>query len=199
VRGTLELWADNTKMALVGLKMVMRRPAYVAIAVGGFLLFSYAFAMFKDGTTTWNLLWSNIGFGDKMVLAIEVVGRIFRNFLDAWGLILNLLAILQGLSLSLLIFGWRTKVQTRVTAAGLEAGGVGTAVSFLALGCPACGTSLLAPLLTAVAGSGAMVIAESLGWILTVVAAGLLLHAIRRLGYGAFMEITARRHRNAKI
>lgn len=197
-RNILEQWVDDTKLAIVGIGMVMKRPKYVVIAVAIFLAFAYILTLFKDGTTTWNLLWSGIGFGDKMWLLLEVWARVLANFTDWWGLCLMLLAMLQGLTVALLIFGWRMKLSSKTTVAGLEAGGVGTALGFLALGCPTCGTTLLVPLLSLVAGSGAVALAETLGWILMAVAAVLLLHAARRLGYGAYVEITARRHKNAK-
>lgn len=197
-RNTLELWADETKMAFVGIKMVMKKVGYAVIAIVAFLVFAYILTIFRDGTSTWSLLWSGIGFGDKLSLLGDVWVRVLKNFTDWWGLVLMLLAALQGLTISLLIFGWRMKMSSKTTAAGLEAGGVGAAISFLALGCPTCGTTLLAPVLTLVLGSGAVAVAETLGWILVVVAAILLLHAARRLGFGAYVEITARRHKNAK-
>ena len=198
LRKTLERWTDDTKMAFVGVQMVMRQPVYVLIAIAGFLVFSYIFAMFQNGTATWSLLWSSISLGDKMGLLLDVADRILQNFLDLWGLVLILLAALQGLTVSLLIFSWRMKMSAKSTVAGLEAGGVGAAMGFLALGCPTCGTSLFIPFLTMSLGSGAAVVAETLGWILTTLAAILLLYAARRLGYSAFVEITARRHKNGK-
>jgi len=195
---TFERWSDDTKMALVGIKLVMSRPAYIAIAIAGFLTFSFIFALFQNGTATWHLLWSSISLGDKAGLLLDVTGRILQNFLDLWGLVLILLAALQGLTLSLLIFGWRMRMSARATAAGLEAGGVGAALGFLALGCPTCGTSLFIPFLSAMLGSTVATIAETLGWVLTSVAAILLLYAARKLGYTAFIEITARRHENVK-
>ncbi|MCL1839587.1 hypothetical protein FWF89_01110 [Candidatus Saccharibacteria bacterium] len=198
VRNVLELWVDDTKMALVGIGMVMRRPKYVLIGVAAFLFFGYILTMFKDGTSTWSLLWSGIGFGDKVLLSLEVGGRMFGNLFDLWGLVLMVLALMQGLTIALLVFGWRSKISKKATAAGLEAGSVGTVISLLALGCPACGTSLLMPFLTTVLGSSAAVMGEILGWVLVVLAMVLLLHAARRLGYGAFIEITARRYKNGK-
>ena len=193
-----ESWVDETKMAMVGIGMVFKRPGYTAIALAVWLFFAYILTLFRDGTSTWSLLLSGIGFGDKMGLMVDVWGRILGNFTNLWGWALMLMAMLQGLTVALLIFGWRAKVSSKATVAGLEAGGVGTALSFLALGCPSCGTGLLAPLLTTILGSGAVVMADVLGWFLVLVAVVLLLHAGRRLGYGALIEITARRHKNAK-
>lgn len=194
-----ERWKDDTKMALVGIGLVLRRPKYLLLFVVVFLFFAFILTLFRDGTSTWGLLWSGISLGDKILLKLEVLKRVLLNFTDLWGVILMLMALLQGLAVMLLVFGWRAKVASKTTVDGLEASGVGTAIGFLALGCPTCGTSLLIPVLSTVLGSGAVVLAEALGWILAVAAALLLLHAARRLGYGAFIEITARRHKNGKV
>lgn len=191
-------FVDETKMATEGIGMVMRQPRYILVALAGFLFFAYLFAIFQDGTSTWSLLWSGISFGDKMGLLGSVFGRVFSNFIDPWGLVLSILAILQGLNISLLVSGFKSKAEKKSKVAGLEAGGVGAAISFVALGCPTCGTSLVTPLLTLLLGSSAAALSEALGWILTIVAAVLLLYAARKLGYGAYIETTARRYEDAK-
>ena len=197
-RNALGLWVDETKMAFVGVGIVMRKVKYITIAAIAFLIFAYILTIFRDGTATWGLLWSGLGFGAKMGVLGDVWARVLQNFTDWWGLILMMLAALQGVTISLLVYGWQMKMSRKTTVAGLEAGGVGTAVSFLAVGCPTCGTTLLMPILTVVAGTGAAALAEVLGWIFVIVAAILLLHAMRRLGYGAFIETAARRYKNAK-
>lgn len=188
VRKWLRRWVRDTKLAIMGIGIVMRRPAYIAIAMAVFLFFAYFFSLFQDGTSTWNLLWSGISFGDKMGLLGGVWGRVLANFVDPWGIVLLVLAAFQGLNVALLVYNIRQKTSQEVTRSGIEAGGVGAVISLVILGCPACGTSLLAPFLTLILGSGAMALVGALGWVLTVVAMILLVYAARRLGYGAYLQ-----------
>ena len=197
-RKKIELWVDETKMALFGIGLVLKKPKFAGVYAAAALCFAYVLTLFKDGTSTWGLLWSNIGFLDKVRLMFEVWGRVLANFTDWWGLVLMLLALLQGLAVALLVYGWHTKVRRKDQTAGLEAGGAGAALGFLALGCPACSTSLFMPLLSTTLGTGAAAGAAAIGWVLVVAAMALLLFGIRRLGYGVFISLTARRHRDAK-
>ena len=189
---------DETKMGLVGVGMVLKKVKYAVIAVVVFLFFAYVLTLFKDGTATWGLLWSNIDLGEKIALKWEVWGRVVGNFVNLWGLLLMFLAMLQGVAVAILVFSWRSRTMAKGRVAGLEAGGVGTAMGALALGCPTCGTTLVAPFLSIIFGTGAGVMAEVLGWVLMVVAVVFLLYAVRKLGYGVYIEITARRYKNAK-
>jgi hypothetical protein len=178
----------KTKMGLEGILIVMRQPKYILIALTGFLVFSFIFALFQDGSSTWDLLFSGIAFSSKLGLLLNVFVKILNNFIDPWGLVLNGLAILQGATISLLAFNIQKKVKAKDTRSSIEAGGVGAAISLIALGCPTCGTSLIAPFLTVVLGSSAMALVGVLGWIFTVLAAILLLYAVRKLGINAYLQ-----------
>lgn len=194
LRNTLDLWVDETKMAIVGIGIALKKPKTITTTTICALLFAYILTLFKNGTGTWNLFWSGIPFADKFTAGMTVWQRVLENFTSLDGLLLIILSILQGLTIAMLLYVWKNR-EKKAAIAGLEAGGVGTALGFLALGCPSCGISLLTPILTTIAGTGAMALADTLGWIFMILAFILLLHALRRMGYSAFIIKSAKRHK----
>lgn len=194
LQNTIDLWIDGTKMAIIGLGISLKRPKTAVTALIFTLIFAYILTLFKNGTATWNLLWSGIPITDKISVAAQVWQRVIENFTSLDGLLLILLSILQGLTIAMLLYVWKHR-EKKSAVSGLEAGGVGTALGFLALGCPSCGISLLTPFLTTIAGTSAMALADTLGWIFMILAFILLLHAIRRMGYSAFILKTAKHHK----
>ncbi len=192
-----ELWVDRGKMAIVGTGRVLKQPKYASIALVACLFFAYFLTMFKNGTASWNLLWSGLPLGDKMALLFEIWGRVFLNFTSLDGVLLMFLTILQGIVIALLVFVWRGR-DKQASATGLEAGSVGAVLGFLAVGCPSCGISLLTPLLTALVGTGVLVMADVLGWVFLVLAFVLLALALHKMGYSAFIILMARRKKHAK-
>lgn len=191
---TLDLWLDETKLSFVGLRLALKRPKTLAATIIIAITSAYILTLFKNGTSTWSLLWSNIPLADKLALKLQIFPRILENFITPDGLLLILLSLLQGLTLAALLYVWKHR-EKKSAIAGLEAGGVGTALGFLALGCPSCGISLLTPLLTAIAGTGALALADTLGWVFMILAFLLLLHALRRMGYSIFIIKSAQRHK----
>ncbi|MFV0484810.1 MAG: hypothetical protein ACK5MU_01080 [Candidatus Saccharimonadales bacterium] len=194
LRNTLDLWVDETKMSIVGIGVALKRPKTIIATTVFPLLFAYILTLFKNGTGTWNLFWSGIPFGGKLNAGLSVWQRVLENFTSWDGLLIILLSVLQGLTIAMLLYVWKNR-EKKAAVAGLEAGGVGTALGFLALGCPSCGISLLTPLLTTIAGTGAMALADTLGWIFMILAFILLLHALRRMGYSAFIMKSSKRHK----
>ena len=197
MRNTLDLWLDETKLAFIGLGNMLKRPAYMGLVVAVWLIFAYILTFFNSGTGTWNLLWSGISFSDKLGLLVKVWQGVLMNFTSLNGLLLMILSFLQGLTIATLVFVWKGR-EKKAAVNGLEAGGVGAAFSFLVLGCPSCGISLLAPVATAIAGTGAAALVDVLGGVFLVLAYALLLHALRKMGYTAYVLIAAKRYDSKK-
>ncbi len=153
--------------------------------------------LFENGSGTWSLLWSGIDLGSKIGLLGSVWRGVLENFTNLYGVLLMVLSFLQGLTIALLVFVWKGR-EKKAAVNGLEAGGVGAAFGFLALGCPSCGVSLLAPVLTAIAGTGAVALVDVLGWFFLIFAYLLLLHALRKMGYTAYVLEAAKRYNRKK-
>ena len=152
-----------------------------------------------NGNGNWQLICSGLPLGDKL----GVLGRVFlnigENFTSLWGISIILLAILQGIVIAQLVFTWRHR-EKNATLDGASTGGIGAILGFIALGCPSCGIGLLTPILSAVAGASAVAMAETIGKIFTILAFGLLIFTILRLGYIDYVlaSVNNRKEKHAK-
>ena len=132
---------------------------------------------------------------------MEVLGRvcvkILENFTSLYGILIIFMSILQALTIMLLIFTWKNREKDRAID-GASTGSIGAIFGFVALGCPTCGVSILTPILTAIAGTGAMAAAEGISHILIVLAFILLIYTVIKLGYASFIAIGAKKYKEKK-
>lgn len=183
VRKIAETFADRCTFALVSTSYILKKPKYLCIFLLSLLVFVYFLTFFRDGSSNWQLIWSGLAFDRK----IAVLGRIFpamlENFQSFYGVTILLLSLLQGIIVAQLVFAWRHREKNQKLAEGVETGGIGAILGFVALGCPSCGIGLLTPLLTAIAGASAVALADTISQIFSILAFVLLFFAIIRLGY----------------
>ena len=121
----------------------------------------------------------------------------FANFTDLYGLLIIALSILQALTIMLLVFTWSHREKEHAID-GASTGSIGAIFGFVALGCPTCGISLLTPLLTAIAGTGAIAAAEGISRVLIVLAFVLLIYTVIKLGYISFITISTKKYKEKK-
>jgi len=194
IRKIAETIADRSKFALVSSGYILRRPKYLCGFIFSFLIILYIFSFFRDGSSNWQLIWSGLAINQK----IEILGRagagILDNFTSLYGITIIFLSLLQAAVITHLVFAWRHR-EKNVALDGASTGGVGAILGFVALGCPSCGVGLLMPLLSAIAGASAAALAESIGLIFTILAFGLLLFTIIRLGYINYVIISSRNYK----
>lgn len=194
IRKIIETVSDRSKFALVSTGYLFKKPKYLCVFLLSFLVFIYFLTFFRDGSSNWQLVWSGLTIDRKL----EVLGRVFpailENFTSFYGLTIIFLSLLQGVIVMQIVFAWknREKEQSLNTA---STGGVGALLGFLALGCPSCGIGLLTPLLSAIAGASAVALSETIGYVLTVLAFGLLLFSIIRLGYINYIIISSKKYK----
>ena len=188
---------DRAKFAVSSIWMLLKRPKYLASFLVSLFVFLYILSFFKDGNGNWLLLCSNLSFGAKLEVLGRVCVKILDNFTDLYGILIILMSILQALTIMLLIFTWRNREKDHAID-GASTGGIGAIFGFIALGCPTCGISILAPLLTAVAGTGAMAAAEGISKVLIVLAFILLIYTVIKLGYVSFVTMSAKKYKEKK-
>ena len=188
---------DRAKFALVSIDYLSKKPKYLTVFLFSLFVFLYLLSFFKDGAGNWLLLCSGLPFGSKMKMLGSVVLKTFDNFSDLYGVLIIFMSILQALTVMLLVFTWRNREKNSAID-GASTGGIGTIFGFVALGCPTCGISILTPVLTAIAGTGAVAAAEGISHVLIVLAFGLLIYTVVKLGYVSFITISANKYKEKK-
>ena len=192
LKNLFETFVDRCKFAVVGFKYLLTRRRYVIALVISFLVFLYILSQLQNNGANWQLLWSGLDFGSKM----QVLGRSFRSMLDNFtsfqGILIVLLALMQALCVVGIVFAIRHR-QKDDAINGASAGSIASILAFVTLGCPTCGMTLLTPLLTMIAGTSAVALAEKLGIVLSIVAFVLLFATLVHLGYLIFVNVSAER------
>ncbi len=183
-----EAFTNKAKYAVVGCGYCVRRPKYIALFVASFLFFLFFLTFFRDGNGNWQLLWSGLSFGYKMKVLGLVCLAMFGNFASLYGISLIFLSLLQALAIALIVFAWRNR-KREAALDGASAGGFASLLGFATLGCPTCGISFLTPILSALAGASATMLAERIGTVLSILAFALLLYAIVKLGYTVYIIV----------
>lgn len=185
-----ESFCDRARYTLVAIYELWHNPKYLSCFIISFLAFLFILSFFKDGDSNWQLLWSGLTFERKMAMLGQVCLGILTNFVSWSGLALIFMSLLQALVVMLLIFAWRQHQRESVID-GASTGGIGAIFGFIALGCPSCGVGLLTPILTTIAGAGAMAMAETVSNIFTILALILLFYTVIKLGYINYVTISA--------
>ena len=185
---------DHVKLGGIGISYLLSFKKYLLLFLLSWFFFLYFLTFFKDGNGNLALLFSGISIEQKVNLLGRVFLLCFANFLSLYGLSLVLLSLLQGLAISLMIYTWRHKYKDQ-TLSSASTSTVASALGFVALGCPSCGISLLTPILSALAGASAGVLAERVGAIFTVIAFALLFYSVFHLGYLVFVIVSAKKYK----
>ncbi len=185
----LETASDRSKLALVGIGRLLKRPKYLITFLISLLLLLFILNFFKDGNTNWALMTSGLEFSRKLEVLGRVCGEILLNFCSLHGVMIILMALMQALIIPLLIHSWRCRAKEQALD-GASTGSIGSVLGFVALGCPSCGVGLLTPILTAIAGTSAMALAENVSRIFSALALLLLLYTTIKLGYITYVNIS---------
>ena len=205
-RRFFEIVGDKIKLASIGIFELLKRPKYLIAFLVSLFVFLFILSFFKDGNSNWLLLCSSLDFHRKMTVIGQVLVGILTNFTSFYGVIIFFMAILQALIISLLIYTWKQRVRDNKnkdnTIDGASTGSIGAILGFIALGCPSCGVGLLMPILSAIAGAGALAVAETVSWLFTILAFLLLSYTVVKLGNISFINLcnekTKRKEKDAK-
>lgn len=189
--------SDRAKFTIVSIGYLLKQPRYLISFLISLFIFLYVLSFFRDGSGNWLLLCSGLPLGTKMEVLGRVCIKIIDNFTNIYGVLIITMSILQALTIMLLIFTWKNREKDRAID-GASTGSIGAIFGFVALGCPTCGVSILTPILTAIAGTGAMAAAEGVSRILIVLAFILLIYTVIKLGYASFITIGAKEYKEKK-
>ena len=190
VRKIAETAIDRFKFACASTGLILKRPKAILLFLFSLLFFLYFLSFFRDGSSNWRLIWSGLAFDRKLEVAGRIFPAILENFCSFYGITIILLSLLQSIIIVHLVFAWRHRERASALD-GASTSGIGAVLGFIALGCPSCGIGLLTPLLSAIAGSAAVALAEGLGYVFTVLAFALLIYSFVKLGYANYVTILA--------
>lgn len=176
-----EAFGNKSKYAVIGAGHCLSRPKYAVACALAFVAILYLFTFFRDGSGRWQLLCA----GKTDQLWINFVSMM-SNFASFYGILLVFMSALQALAVTQIVYAWRNRRKDEAIS-GIERGGIASLLGFAALGCPSCGISIFMPILTAVVGTGASIVAERISVIVAVIAFLLLIYANISLGYIIFV------------
>lgn len=190
---------DKAKFALVGYRYLLERSKYIVCFLLSAVLFLYILAQLQEGGVSWSLLWSGLPFAKKIGVFGTSLALMGDCFTSLHGLVLVLLALMQGLAVAGIVFALRNREKDQAINHA-STSSIASVLAIVTLGCPTCGITLLTPILTMIAGASAVAMAERIGIFLTIIAFILLLYTLIQLGYLIFVNVSANRakEKNAK-
>jgi len=194
IRRIIETISDRSKFALVSTGCVLKKRKYLLFFLISLLLILYLLTFFRDGSNNWQLIWSGLAFRRKLEVLVRVFPAILDNFISLYGVSIIFLSIFQAIIIAQLVFTWDNRKKDSALD-GASTGSIGAILGFITLGCPSCGVGLLTPLLSAIAGASAVALAETIGLIFTILAFGLLIFTIIRLGYINYVIISSKNYK----
>ena len=157
----LRLFHMKLKVSTYTLAWLSRRPKYLAFALGvSLLFFEFVYWMFNL-PMLWTLLTSlRLSLMDKLALFTGPFTYVQnQNGLVTFSLMIGL-ALIQGLSIAAVVSAIRHQPKTDSKLLGGSA-----VVGFLALvglGCPACGTSLITPIVAIFVSGSTVAVSEQI-------------------------------------
>lgn len=181
-----------TLTALSGISQVLRQPRYAVGALVGALGFAWLIFLLTNGGFYGALLMSRLPLVDKLSVIGTMFAEIARQTTTSLtGALLVLVSVLQGISLTLIIFTARHNKHNQQTTQQLGLSGIASVAAAIGLGCVPCGTSLILPIVAVFfSGAAAASAATVASTIVLIIALGLSLFSLYRSGQIAAIYIT---------
>lgn len=147
------------------------KPVYLCIAIiVSIIMYVVLFWLNNLELLGYILTSPHIPFGVKLQLLSGTFTSII-SLHDSWALNVTLLvSILQGAAIAALIFMLRTQRNINKAAGAVGQAGVAGLFAAVGLGCSACGTSLLTPVLLALGASSSQALSAAIGNIAVLIA-----------------------------
>ncbi len=181
---------ETVKTAAAGIGALLKLPRYGVLAAGFSLLFAIVIFFVINGNFYGPLFLSRLSIVDKLAVAGNMLAELFKQgFTTPNGALLLIVSILQGLSLSVVIFtARRNKRNEQDVARQLSVSGIASIAAAIGLGCVPCGTSLILPIVTLFfSGAAAATAANVAGTIVLILALVLSLASLYKSGQIAFV------------
>lgn len=174
----------HIKDSVKGVGYVLRRPLWIFLAaVIGFLIATLIYFSINIGF--YGSIFAALPFTELFyAFSVMTHAMVQSFFADGAGVLLLVVSILQGITLSVLIFTIRRNKKMDATVVGRS--GFALVLATLGLGCVPCGTSLLIPVMTLIFSSSAPALMGTANTIILVGALALTLFSLYKIGIVAY-------------
>ena len=200
----LNRWLDEWKLAGSGIILATKDYKFLLAAVSTFIIFGTLMNLFSGSTAALDLFWQ-VDITEKLKLILDGFLGLFgvgRSFWD-W-LLLFSVTLLQSILIGLVVLVWRKRrrsrteqvVATVTNADNLQNAGLVAGLAVLGTGCPTCGTTLLAPLITTLFSTSSYALAGAISGLLTAAAVVVALLTLKRLGNDAYAIIVSEKYQH---
>lgn len=204
-RRSFSRWLDQWKIAGSGILLATRCRSFLIAFLLSFIIFGTLMSLLSGSTAAFDLFW-HVDLAGKFqilgdaFLAFFGVGRNFWDFLLTF-----VVVILQSILIGLVVLVWRKRRRSRkeqvlATAANsenLQNAGLAAGLAVLGSGCPTCGTTLLAPMLSTLFSTSSFALASLISGVLTIAAVIVSLLALKRVGGDAYAMIVSERYQKS--
>ena len=153
-------------------RFLVRKPVYLVLALAiAIVFYELIFWSLNLGLAGYLLTAPFLGISERLAIFTSSFTSLFTQPTSTLGMLLLLVSLLQGISLSMLIYTIRYERQQARSFMGAFGGaGLAGILSVLGLGCAACGTSLVTPLLTFLFATSSIAAAEKVGEVAALLA-----------------------------
>ena len=200
----LNRWLDVWNLAGSGIILATKDYKFLLAAVSTFIIFGTLMNLFSGSTAALDLFWQ-VDITEKLKLILDGFLGLFgvgRSFWD-W-LLLFSVTLLQSILIGLVVLVWRKRrrsrteqvVATATNADNLQNAGLVAGLAVLGTGCPTCGTTLLAPLITTLFSTSSYALAGAISGLLTAAAVVVALLTLKRLGNDAYAIIVSEKYQH---
>lgn len=203
--GTVRRCLDECKMAGEGILLATRDWRFVVTVIISFILFGTLMNLLSGSTAALDLFWRTDLTGKFTILKDAFLG-LFGVGRNSWDFLLTFcIVVLQSFLLGLVVVAWQQRRQHKKdtsakseNADNLQSAGLVTGLAVLGSGCPTCGTTLLAPIISAFFSNG-LAFAGIISGMLTVLAIIVAFFALKKLGREVYVMYCSKRYLSKKI
>lgn len=168
-----KLWVKSLKWlpqrisrsGLALLRLFYSKPQYTLLAaIVSILFYELIFWFLNLGLAHYLLTTPFLTFTDKAELIIGSFSGIFAKPYSELAIMLFAVSVLQGIAVASMVYSIRAaRAMNKNIMKDLGGTGIAGAFSILGLGCAACGSSLVTPILTFFFASSSVALAETVG------------------------------------
>lgn len=147
-------------------KLFAQRPGYLVLAIiSGFIFYQIIFWFLNIGLAQYLFTNPYLTIADKLDLIWGSFAGLFRPPVSVTGLMLLTVSLLQGIAIAGLTYTIRSNLQDKLQQRGaIGSLGVAGFLSVIGLGCAACGTSLIMPIISLFTATTSASLADEIGF-----------------------------------